>query len=64
MVYFLSKRGESEKLVIDTKPHGTILGDCDVDCWLQAKKELGFDLTPVQEILLAKWQETQFAEAA
>lgn len=52
MKFYLSDNGERQ--VIDEEPHGKIEQECEAPCWVAAKAAMGFDLTPVQEILAEK----------
>lgn len=44
-----------DRLIIDTEPHDSYLLVQSVDAknWLEAKKLMGFELTPTQEMLLS-----------
>lgn len=53
-LYFLQKDKASERLMIDIKNHSEFKLEQALDacCWIEAKKNFGFELTGLQEVLL------------
>lgn len=54
MKYYLMDSVAEQRLIIDTKVIDGcgIAGEVDAGSWIEAKKLLGFELTPTQEMML------------
>lgn len=58
--YYLQQWEKDGRLIIDkTFPQKAyrVIEERYADCWLAAKKEFGFELTPLQEELLKKFEQ-------